>query len=48
LHAANQDVQAQAAWQEALTIYEVLQLPEGAELRARLATLPGEGQAPSG
>jgi tetratricopeptide (TPR) repeat protein len=37
LHAAAQPTQAQDAWQEALTIYEALHVPQAAEVRAHLS-----------
>jgi hypothetical protein len=47
LHAVARPVEAHAAWQEALAIYEMLRLPEADEIRARLADLSRETSPPA-
>jgi tetratricopeptide (TPR) repeat protein len=42
LHALGRHDDARAAWQQALTIYEQLQIPEAAEIHARLTALPAQ------
>jgi hypothetical protein len=48
LRAVGRDLEAAAAWREALAICEELQIPEANEIRDRLATLPSENVEPSG
>jgi DNA-binding SARP family transcriptional activator/tetratricopeptide (TPR) repeat protein len=47
LRAVARHQHARAAWQEALAICEALQLPEGDQIRARLAALPSQDPEPA-